>query len=190
MKPTWVQKNTDAAKNINTEWGIITKSVPFNPFPDLKEVFKRDWPDVSGDQEYLPPIPKFKAYEIDVSFVYIGGFNTAGDKIRQFCEYIVGPEFSFYDEYTGNGFRCRFVSYNNNAFYRRDEDLVEFSLKLKINNPLSYVVLSNGSLSKTANAKMSIYWSDGTKNDYTASQQISKTIAGFGIVSSTVIARI
>ena len=68
--------------------------------------------------------------------------------------------------------------------------MVEFSLKLKINNPLSYVVLSNGSISKTANAKMSIYWSDGTSNDYAASQQISKTLTGFGIVSSTVITRI
>lgn len=190
MKPTWVQKGSDAAKNILTEWGIYVKNIPFKAFPDLKDVFKRDWPEDSGDDEYIPANPVFKAYEMELSLVYVGGMDTAGDKIRRFCEYMVGAEISLFDEFTGIGVRCRFVSYDEKAFYRRDEDVVQFSVKVKVNNPLSYAIKTAGTFTKTANCALSIYWSDGSKNDYAADQQISKTLTGFGVVSPTKIGRL
>lgn len=190
MKPTWIQKGADIAKNINTEWGMTLKSMPFKAFPDMKEVFTRKWVDQSGEEEYLPATPVFKSYEMDVQFVYLGALDTAGEKIFKFCEYIAGSEVSLYDEFTKVGCRCRFVSYEEKAFYRRDEDVVQFSIKFKVNNPLSYAVPVATSISKTANCQLSIYWSDGSKNDYAADQQISKILTGFGVVSPTKIGRL
>ena len=190
MKQTWVQKGSDAAKDIKAEWGMYLKSIPFKAFPDVKDVFSREWVEENGEEEYLPPTPVFKSYEMDVQFVYLGALDTAGDKIFKFCEYMAGSEISLYDEFTGVGCRCRFVSYDEKAFYRRDEDTVQFSIKLKVNNPLCYAVKSVGTFSKIANCALSVYWSDGTKNDYANLASISKILTGFGIVSPSKIGRL
>lgn len=185
MKPTWIQKGADIAKNINTEWGMTLKSIPFKAFPDMKEVFTREWVEQSGEEEYLPATPVFKSYEMDVQFVYLGALDTAGEKIFKFCEYMAGSEVSLYDEFTKVGCRCRFVSYDEKAFYRRDEDAVQFSIKVKVNNPLCYAAKSNG-LSEIRFAvpvKTVVYWSDGTATMHDASSTVAKTINGFGIVA-------
>lgn len=188
MSKTWIQKGSDAAKDITAEWGMQLFALPIQLFPDLKEVAKREWAEEQGDTEYLSPDPKFRAYDMAAEFIYHGAINTAGNKVRLFCEYLTGAEFNIYDEDSDSGCRCRFMEYDSKAFIKGDA--LHFTLKLKINNPLSYAVKVTTSISKVANCAMSVYWSDGTKADYANNAAITKTFSGFGVVVPTKIGRI
>ena len=160
---TYIQKSTENRKDVFLDFGILLKSIPLNPFPDLKEIPKRDWADKQGDDEYLSSIPIFKAYETDVKFIYKGELGSARKAIYEFILYLTGSEFSIFDTWKGVGFRCRYVSYNESAFYRKQDDVVEFSLKFKVNNPLSYgVSTDNGIFHGYAGCDMMVYLSNGS----------------------------
>lgn len=175
MAKTYIQKGTDAKKDLQWDFDITTKHIPDIQF-EQKEVFKRDWADQQGDEEYLPVIPVFKAYEQDLEFVCAGVLTTAIAKIKTFLKYLQSTEFSLYDEYSQRGIRCRFVSYDNKAFYRVGKDVVVFTIKVKINNPLCYAIYTTGVLlTATANSATVVYWDDGTTNTYATNAAISKT---------------
>ena len=128
------------------EWGIYIKSVPFKLFPDLKEPPSRDWQDEQGNDEYIPDVPYYKAYEIDCEFVFIGTNGTANTQIKAFLSYLAeGGKFKMYDTYTKIGRTdVRYVSYSEDVFYRREgqNDVVVFSVKLKVNDPLTDITLT------------------------------------------------
>lgn len=175
FKPTWVQVGEDGSRDISSYYNITCKSIPFTPFPDLKELPKREWFDQQGDDEFIPLNPVFKAYEITTPMAFIGKLDDARDSIYSFLQYLQGAEFSIYDEFKKKGVRCRYMSYTDDAFYRRDRDIVSFSVKLKVNNPLTYgVELIDGNFSAVAGCDLTIYWCDGTHNDYLNGAQISK----------------
>ncbi len=87
----------------------------------------------------------YKAYEIDCEFVFIGTHGTANTQIRNFIRYLAeNGSFSIYDTYTKIGRQhVRYVSYSENVFYRRDgeNDIVVFSVKLKVNDPITEIIL-------------------------------------------------
>ena len=184
--PTWIQVGVDGKRDISTYYNITCKSIPFKPFPDLKDIPKREWFDQQGDDEFIPANPVFKAYEIDMPMSFVGVLNDARDSIYSFLQYLQGAEFSVYDEYKQKGVRARYVTYNDDAFFRRDIDVVSFSVKLKVNNPLTYgVELSEGNFSATAGCDLIIYWSNGSTESYVNGAVISKTNSDitFGIVA-------
>lgn len=140
-----IQKGVDPVKDSYTEWGMIVKSVPFKPIPDPKEIYSEDWPDEDGEDEYIPSIMHYKAYEMDVSFFYIGDSNTANASIISFFNYIKNGLFKIYDTYTGIGRQnVRYAGYKENAFLRRDEigDIVEFTVTFKVNDPVTQIELT------------------------------------------------
>ena len=168
---------TDARKDLLSTYGIYLKSIPFQPFPDLKDLPKRDWADQQGDDEFIPANPVFKAYETTVDFVYVGGRGSARDAIYAFIQYIQGGEFSLWDEWKEKGIRCRYVGYVDNAFYSREGDIITFSVKLKVNNPLCYgrKLIGGDDFISTADCNLVIYWGDGTVDSYIKNESITKT---------------
>lgn len=140
MNKTYIQKGSDVKKDILSIYGITNKHFPDIQL-ELKELFRRDWAEQQGDQEYIPSTAMFKAYEQDMEFVCMDTLAAAGATIKTFLAYLQGAEFSFYSEYHNRGFRCRYVGYDSKAFYREAEDVVVFNVKVKINNPLSYVAI-------------------------------------------------
>ncbi len=158
MSKTYIQKGSDAKKDILSVYGITNKHFPDIQL-DQKELFKRDWAEQQGDQEYIPATTMFKAYEQDLEFVCKGTLTMAGATIRTFLSYLMGSEFSLYSEYHNRGFRCRYVGYDNKAYYREGEDCVVFNIKVKINNPLSYALPSTtitGSTSVTTTGQTGV----------------------------------
>lgn len=146
-KPCLFKKITEPSPvHDSMEWGIYIKSVPFKVFPDLKDVPSRDWPDENGDEEYIPDLPYYKAYEIECQFVYIGSGGTANDQIRSFLKYLSeNGMYSMYDTYTGIGRRdVRYVGYSEDILYRKDgeNDIVVFSVTMKVNNPIEEITLT------------------------------------------------
>ena len=127
------------------EWGIFVKKVPFNLFPDMKDIPSRDWADEHGDDEYIPHSPLYKAYEMECNFVYVGTHGTANARIKDFLKYLAeGGRFSIYDTYTKIGRTdVRYMGYSEDVLYRRDgqNDIVVFSVKLKVNNPITDITL-------------------------------------------------
>lgn len=185
MNKTYIQKSTSPKLDLQVAFGITAKSIPDRQL-EAKEMFKRDWADQQGDEEYVQAISVFKAYEQDLEFVYKGVLRTASEAIRTFLTYLQGAEFSLYDEYSQRGMRCRYVSYDSKAHYRSIDEVVVFTVKVKINNPLCYALYTTGSsLMGTANSATTIYWDDGTINTYAASDAINKVYPDskhFGIV--------
>lgn len=112
----------------------------------MKDIPSRDWPDEHGDDEYVPGTPYYKAYEMDCEFVFLGPHGTANAKIKDFLKFLAeGGKFRIYDTYTKIGrTEVRYMSYSENVLYRRDgqDDIVIFSVKLKINNPVSDITLT------------------------------------------------
>ncbi len=193
VNPSYIQKGTDIRRDLLTYYGIYIKSIPFQPFPELKDLPKRDWADQQGDDEFIPVNPVFKAYETTVDFVYVGGLETSRDAIYSMISYMQGAEFSLWDSWKKKGIRCRYVGYTDSAFYRKDEDIVSFSLKLKVNNPLCYgIFTSEPSFSSKADSDMTVFWADGTINYYIKNSFIVKSILGFefGIVLPSVLSNI
>jgi len=190
MPKTYIQKGTDVKKDLLAIFSIATKSIPEMQL-DQKDLFKRDWADQQGDDEYIPAVSVFKAYEQDLEFVCKATLATAGGLIKTFLTYLQGSEFSIYDEFTQRGIRCRFSGYSNQAFYRAGQDVVVFTIKVKINNPLCHALTTTGTtITGTAGSPTVIYWEDGTTNTYATNATISKTFTGnghFGIIVPTVL---
>lgn len=146
-KPFLVQKlKSNFLVRDSREWGIWVKSIPFLLYPKLKEPAKRSWPEQNGDDEYLPDSPVFEAYSMNVDFVFIGENSTANNQIKSFLNYLSKDgEFSIYDTYTGIGrTHVRYSSYSDKAFRRREKekDIVQFTVTLKVNDPITDVKLS------------------------------------------------
>jgi len=135
MKTFWIKKTGIAAIDIFATWGIRIKSIPFRPYPNLKDIAKREWPDAQGDDEYIPPVRLSAPYEVSVKFFYEGELDSIADNIIGFLEYLQGGELSFYDEYTGRKGIFRYSSYTDDAIHHKGADTLEFTVKFKINNP-------------------------------------------------------
>lgn len=186
MNKTYIQKGSDVRRDLSS-FQITAKSIPDIQL-DNKDFFSRSWTDQQGDEEYIPANPVFKAYELDLAFVYIGTLKSAGAGIRSFISYMQGSEFLFYDYFSDRGIRCRYKGYDSKATYHADKDAVDFTIRVKVNNPLCYPIktLTGGnSITTTASCAMKIYWDDGTQNTYAEGATISKIFDSnehFGIV--------
>lgn len=146
-RPFLIQKLTDNAPvRDSKEWNIWIKSVPFKLSSELQNITSRTWLDEHGDEEFYPENPTYKAYEIDCQFVYIGSYESANTQIKSFRDYLVnGGMFKFYNSYTKIGrTKVRYVKIDNDMFHRRegDEDVVLFTVSLKVNDPITDIILT------------------------------------------------
>lgn len=185
LKKTYIQIKSIPAIEIYRKYGIRLKSIPFSAIPEVKEIPKRDWYDQQGDDEFVPDGYFYKSYEQEIKFIYNGGLNSIKSHIIPFLNTLQNGEFCIFDEYKQTGLRCRYVSYSNDSFYRRDLDSIEFSIKVKVNNPLCYgIQVYENSFSGRADCDMSIYWGDGVKVDYKSGDYVVKSasVLNYGVV--------
>ena len=126
-------------------FGVKVKHIPFKIFPDLKDLHSVSFHDEDGDDEFIPEVPRFKAYEMECEFFYKGLHGTANSEIKRFLTYLaMDGAFSIYDTYTGIGrTNVRYVSYSEDVLYRRDgeDDAVVFKVTLKVNDPITDITL-------------------------------------------------
>ena len=178
IKETYIQVGTEGAFWFS-DAGLMVKSVSCPAFPDLKDLPKTSDPDVTGDVEFFPSIPYFKAYEMTLNLVYQGADGTGIVAISSFFDYMQGGEFSILDVYQNIGKRCRYAGYGDDVIYncRSGVETIEFSIKLKVNNPVTYgVFMPNGTLGAYIATDSKAYWSDGTQQDFLAGELIVKDL--------------
>ncbi|MBQ6097916.1 MAG: hypothetical protein IJK99_09235 [Bacteroidales bacterium] len=160
-KPFYIQCEDDAsAKNTATEWGLVAKTNPYPALPDPKEPYKNDFADEDGDDEYVADI-HYQSFTFQVEF-YIKAFDTtvnnvttpAVDVLRKqmsdFFGHIKKGEFKVYDSYTGLGRqKVRYAGYEEaeKGFKaRRNWARLIFSVTFKVNDPITAMHLSSGSI--------------------------------------------
>lgn len=127
-------------------WQIVVKTIPFKLCPEVKNITTHSWYDKDGDDEYIPATLRYKAYEMDVTFYCICSEGQANDNIRNFFKFITSGELKIYDAYTGIGRQhVRYVKYSDKSFVRRKgkDDIVEFSVTFKVNDPITNITLSD-----------------------------------------------
>lgn len=135
MKSFLIKKQGQTQIDIYQQWGILAKHVSPKPFPNKKPVAVRTWPDEQGDDEYEPDTDVYDSEEIAITFAYEGAVGSVAEKVIGFLEYLQGGELSFKDEYTGRKGLMRYVGYNDDSYWSRNRDILEFTVKFKINNP-------------------------------------------------------
>lgn len=142
--------NGATAIDSKTAWSIVCKDFPFKQYGDTKDLSAHTWLDNNGDDEFIPPQLFLKAYEVDVTFVCYCPSGQANGNIQNFLNYLTGNDgliqgaaLMVYDAYTKVGKQnVRFVSVSDEGIYRREgtDDVVEFKVRFKINDPVTNII--------------------------------------------------
>lgn len=157
-QPFYIQTAADSVAISTTEWGLVAKSSPFPILPKPKEVYKNDWHDENGDDEYLSSV-WYESFEFSVTF-YIKTYSTEDasaevvmrQQIESFFHKIKNGEFMIYDSYNGLGRKSvRYAGFDESSFKRsliskKDWARAIFSLTFKVNDPITRIILKNGKL--------------------------------------------
>lgn len=158
LQPFYIQTEADQVARDTTEWGLVPQKNAYPLLPTPKEPYKNEWMDEDGDEEYTE-VMHYEPMEISVGF-YIKAYDspagTAQEQIREqvesFFSLIKHGEFKIYDSYTGLGRqKVRYAGFNEDTFKSRRRQgsnwaSATFSLRFKINDPITRVVMYDGSL--------------------------------------------
>lgn len=159
-KPFYIQTDADAKAIDTREWGLVAKTNPFPVLPTPKDPYSNDWADEDGEDEYIGMTDKngdyhsgmrYESIEFDVSF-YVKAFGSDAEKtlisqIESFFDKISRREFRIYDSYTGVGRqRVRYAGFDEESYKR---NLIQnngwaraiFTIKFKVNDPITRIVL-------------------------------------------------
>lgn len=153
-KPFYIQAESDSVAKNTIEWGLVAKVNPYPLLPNPKQPYSNSWNDENGDDEWCEKM-YYESIEFTVSF-YIKAFDSEGktakelvrNQIDDFFAYIRDGEFRIYDSYNGIGRRkVRYAGYEEDQFISRsDWAKAIFSIKFKVNDPVTRMVLSNKSI--------------------------------------------
>lgn len=148
-KPIYIQANGDELATDTMKWGLVAKSNPFPVLPSPKGVYKNEWKDENGDDEYVDKM-YFSSISFSISF-YLKAFATDGksatetmlSQIDLFFDKIKQGEFMIYDSYTGIGYRhVRYESYKEERFKAKGEWARSiFTITFKVNDPVTRMTL-------------------------------------------------
>lgn len=154
-KPFYIQYGENAlATDTKTAWGMVAKTNPYPLLPTPKDPYKNDWKDEDGDDEYTTYM-HYKGFEMEVEF-YVkavdGTTTTAAADLHtavwSFFTAVREGNFRVYDAYTGLGFqRVRYAGsdFEDATFKERNGTAtVMFTVKFKVNDPVTRMTLSNG----------------------------------------------
>lgn len=152
-KPFYIQTGIDAEAIDTRQWGLVAKSNPFPVLPNPKAPHKNEWHDEDGDEEYVEQM-RYDSIEFEVMF-YVKAFASEDSsaesvlrlQIEDFFAKIKSGEFSIYDSYTGIGRqKVRYAGFSEESFKRsllsnNDWARAVFSIKFKVNDPITRIVL-------------------------------------------------
>ena len=146
-------ENVGSVVDTQTSYRIVCQECPFKILPETKELPKRNWHDENGEDVYIPTDGlKFKPYDIEIKFLYVGKDQTMFTDINGFIEFLYGrntngsPLLAIYDEYTKTGRRGVYVTEVSNEFLTNDDSNPEvvgsFKVKFRVTDPVTAITLS------------------------------------------------
>lgn len=142
-----------SAIDTQAEFNVVCQEFPFKVLPESKDLPKRDWYDENGEDFFMPSDgPKFKAYDLEVQFLYVGTEANMQSDINNFIKFLYGqnvsgsPIMAVYDEYTKIGRQGIYVQSVDNELFTYDnvnEDVIaRFKVKFRVTDPVTDVVLN------------------------------------------------
>ena len=145
--------NVGAVVDTQAQFNVVCQEFPFKYLPETKDLAKRDWYDEHGEDVYVPTDGlKFKAYDMDVKFLYVGTQNNMQTDLNGFILFISGknsggaPMLAIYDEYTKTGRRGVVVDSVSEELYdynNADYDAIAmFKVKFRVNDPVTDITLA------------------------------------------------
>lgn len=153
-KPFYIQTDKDGLARNTIEWGLVAKTNPYPLLPVPKEPYKNEWFDENGHDEYNEKM-YYEPIEFSVSF-YIKAYDSSNEtaevsirkSIDEFFALIGQGEFRIFDSYNGIGRRkVRYAGFEEEEFKRKDDwARAIFSVKFKVNDPVTRMVLRSGSI--------------------------------------------
>jgi len=146
---------TDIGSVVDTyeSFHVVCQEFPFKHLPEIKDLAKREWFDENGDDVYVPTDGlKFKAYDLEVKFLYVGLEEEMADDLKAFIAFSYGrndggsPMLAIYDEYTKTGRRGVYVQNTDNDLFMyndaNSEALASFKVKFRVTDPVTDITLS------------------------------------------------
>lgn len=160
--PFYIQTDVDEQAIDTREWGLIAKTNPFPILPSPKTPYANDWADEDGADEYIGITDKngeyhsgmrYESIEFSVTF-YVKAIGDNAEKtlisqIESFFSKISRREFKIYDSYTGIGRqKVRYAGFDEESYKR---NLLQgsgwaraiFSIKFKVNDPITRITLKD-----------------------------------------------
>lgn len=203
----YVQKGSDEAKDIFSEWGIVVNATRgLLELPNLKEPFSRDWAEEQGIDIFMPDKSIFLDKEVEIDITYLGGYGR--DQISRFLTYIVQPKnnqytqenrdgvFQLFSPYRNTGARLyyRSISFSKEKYRGRciSRDVVQATLKFRCPNGLSFGIStyarSNNSLTFeiAEGESIDVFYSDGSR-DLNRTETFTKDDVRFCIINPSSI---
>ena len=132
---------------------VVCQEFPFKYLPETKDLPKRDWYDEDGEDVYIHSDGlRFKAYDMEVKFLYVGSQEQMKNELKSFIDFICGkntggsPLLAVYDEYTQTGRRGVYVQAVDNdliVYDDRNSDVVaQFKVKFRVTDPNTDITLA------------------------------------------------
>lgn len=139
--------NVGSAIDTQAAYHIVCQECPFKVLPEVKELAKRDWYDENGEDVYIPTDGlKFKAYDMEVKFLYVGTETNMSAELNGFINFLYGrnsggsPCLAIYSEYTKTGRRGVYVSEIGNELLDYDDNDPQavgvFKVKFRVTDPV------------------------------------------------------
>lgn len=145
---------TDVGEVVDTQeaFNVVCQEFPFRSLPEIKDLPQRDWYDENGDDVFIPSGgPRYKGYDLEVKFLYVGSQADMNDELSRFVAFIYGrntggsPLLAIYDEYTKTGRRGVYVQSVDNDLFLYDERnvhvIAQFKVKFRVTDPLTDITL-------------------------------------------------
>ena len=156
--PFYIQRDIDSsAVNIQTVYGVTVMVHEYPSKRKVKQPYKKDWKDQHGDDEYTAQL-FYEAFTLNlkcVIFTMESDSDTARAElkaqVRNFQNAIAQGEFKIYDDWTKYGFQkvrvdeFREIGQGDFASWNGRCRLI-FNLVLKVNDPITNMVLSSGKI--------------------------------------------
>lgn len=150
-RPFYIQTDADEVAVDTTVWGLVAKTNPFPILPTPKELYKNEWLDEDGDDEYNAQM-FYESFEFEVTF-YVKALGSDAEKtlreqVDSFFSKIRNGEFKIFDSYTGLGRRkVRYAGYSEEDFKKNDKwSRAIFSVTFKVNDPITRIIFNSGKL--------------------------------------------
>lgn len=142
--------NVGNALDTQEAFNVVCEEFPFSYLPEIKELAKRDWFDEDGEDVYVPQNGiKFKAYNSDVTFLYVGTQANMQSEIGSFISFITGrntggsPILAIYDEFTQTGRQGVLVNKIDNSLFTYDDMnehvIARFKVKFRFTDPTTVI---------------------------------------------------
>lgn len=132
------QKAGDSAtKDLYSDFGVKTTSVPLFVPMETKELPSRDWADEDGEDVFFPSGLKLAAYDSDVDVIYKGDTGTFMSVQKSLFDYLSGGELNIYSPYSSTGCKGAYLKGFSDFDFVSDStgEFAQFKISFRITKP-------------------------------------------------------